>query len=84
MKKHKYLLFLIIPILIFLSGWLCLHLGFVMAGTVLLRILQVLIAIAAIILFFFEFAMLEDSSGFWLGFIVTLEAAMTVYGSDGD
>ena len=46
-----------------------------MAGTVLLRILQVLIAIAAIILFFFEFAMLEDSSGFWLGlvaFLVTL------------
>ena len=46
-----------------------------MAGTVLLRILQVLIAIASIILFFFEFAMLEDSSGFWLGlvaFLVTL------------
>ena len=69
LKKHKYLLFLIIPILIFFAGWLCLHLGFVMAGTVLLRILQVLIAIAAIILIFFEWAVLEDGSAFWLGLL---------------
>ena len=74
LKKNKYLL-LLIPLLIFLAGWLCLHLGWILAGTVLLRILQVLIAIAAIIFIFFEWAVLEDGSAFWLGllsFLATL------------
>jgi hypothetical protein len=68
LKKHHLLLLLSIPVLIFLSGWLCLHLGWVMAGTILLRILQVLVAIAAVVILVFEVLILMngDDSGWWL------------------
>ena len=60
-------MFLFIPVILFLAGWLFLHLGCVMAGTVLLRLLQILISIAAVILIVIELAILnDDDSGFFL------------------
>lgn len=66
--KIKILLLVLIPVIMILSGWLCLHLGWVMAGTILLRILQVLVAIAAVVIIGFEVLILMngDDSGWWL------------------
>ena len=66
--KLKILLLILIPVVMILSGWLFLHLGWVMAGTILLRILQALVAIAAVVIIGFLIIILVngDDSGWWL------------------
>ena len=64
-----------------LSGWLCLHLGWVMAGTILLRILQVLVAIAAVVIIGFGVLILVngDDTGWWL-WLLEMFAAFGISG----
>ena len=67
-ENLKILLLILIPVMIILLGWLFLHLGWVMAGTVLLRILQILVAVAAVVIIGFLVIILVHGgdSGLWL------------------
>ena len=67
-ENLKFLLLILILVIIILLGWLFLHLGWVMAGTVLLRILQILVAVAAVVIIGFLVIILVhgDDSGWWL------------------
>lgn len=67
-KTLTILLLILIPVVMILLGRLFLYVGWIMVGTVLLRILQILVAIAAVVIIGFLIIFLAhgDGSGWWL------------------